>query len=99
MQAKLEGHLQLGSDAVCGADKNRVLPALQVEAEEPSEAANFAQHIAVKRLLRQELDASLGLVAAADVNPGIGVSNMSCFGFFGHGEDFLRRNPARSMAD
>ena len=64
VQAEFEGDLELGADAVGRADQDGVLPALQVEPEERAEAADAAQHIAVKGLLRQVLDALLGAVAA-----------------------------------
>ena len=73
--------------------------ALQVEPEESPKPADFAQHVAVKGPLRQELDAPLGLVAAADVNSRVGVSYVSCFAFLWHGKDFLRSHPARGTAD
>ena len=90
VQAQLEGDLQLGAHAVGRADQDGVFPALQVEPEERAKAADAAQHIAVKGLLRQVLDAVLGAVATADVHAGIGVGYGFGFGFVGHGADFLR---------
>ena len=75
VQAQLEGHLQLGSHAVGRADQDGLLPALHVQPEQRAEAADSAQHIAIKGLLRQVLDALLGAVAAAEVDAGVGVGH------------------------
>jgi transposase-like protein len=80
VHAELEGDLELGAHAVGGADQDGVLPALQVEPEERAEAADAAQHIAVKGLLRQVLDALLGAVAAGDVHAGVGVGHGGVIG-------------------
>ena len=86
--AQLEGDLELGAHAVGRADEDGVLPALQVEPEERAKAADSAQHVAVKGLLRQVLDAVLGAVATADVNASIGVGYGFGFGFVRHGAAF-----------
>ncbi len=90
VQAELEGHLELGAHAVGRADQDGVLPALHVEPEERAEAADAAQNIAVKGLLRQVLDAFLGAVATADIDACVGVGHGFGFGFVGHDAVFLR---------
>ena len=59
-----------------------------IQPVERAEAADAAQHIAVKGLLRQVLDAFLGAVATADVHAGVGVGHGFGFGFVRHGAAF-----------
>ena len=65
VQAQLERHLELGAHAVGRAHQDRALPALQIQPEQRPEAADPSQHIAIKGLLRQVLDAVLGAIATA----------------------------------
>ena len=89
VQAQREGDLQLGAHAVGGADQDRLLPALRVHPVQRAKAADAAQHVAVKGLLRQELDAILGALATAEINSRIGIGHGLLFGVFGHGQSFL----------
>jgi hypothetical protein len=63
VQAHFKGDLELGAHAVGRAHQDGVLPSLQVEAEKGAKATDAAQHIAVKGLLRQVLNALFGAVA------------------------------------
>ena len=72
-----------------------ILPSLQVEPEERAKPANPSQHVAIKGLLRQELDALLGAVASAEVDACVGISHGFGCGFVGHGEGFLLRKLLR----
>jgi hypothetical protein len=80
VNAELEGHLELGADAVRAADQDRVGKLLQVQAEEAAEAANFTQDVLVERLARQHLDALLGAIALADVDACVGIGGGLCRG-------------------
>src|ERR1035438_9114234 len=57
--------------------------------------ADFAEHTPGKGLVRQILDALLGAIRAADVHPGVGVSNRRRAGWGSLGHRFFRvfRNP------
>jgi len=74
VQPQGKGDLELGAHAVGRADQNGVFPALQIQPEKRAKAADPAQYVAVKGLLRQVLDSFLGLAGAAEVHAGIGVS-------------------------
>ena len=89
VQSQLERHFQLGPHPVRRAHQNRVLPPLQIQPEQRAKPANPSQHIAVKGLLRQKLDALLGPIASADVYAGVGVRHGFLFGFVRHSQDFL----------
>ena len=81
VQSQLEGNFELGTYAVGRADEDGGFPALQIEPEERSKAADAAQDVAVKGLLSQVFDAVLGAISTADVDPGIGVGYGFGFGF------------------
>src|SRR6202012_3098188 len=76
MDAELKGDLEFGADAVRAGNEHRTLISLQVRCEERTEAANAAEHAPGEGLLRECLDALLGLIAAGDVDAGIGVSDL-----------------------
>ena len=71
-----KGDLELGADAIRTRDEDRVLIALQVGREERAEAADAAEHAAGEGLLRERLDALLGVIAAGDVDAGVGVGDL-----------------------
>ena len=89
VEAEFEGDFELGADAVCRADEDRVLEALEVEAEERPEATDATEDIAVEGLLSEVFDALFGAVAGGDVDACRGVGDGLGLGCVRHGAGFL----------
>ena len=75
MDAKLEGDLEFGADAVGGGDKHRVWELFEVEREQAAEAADLAEHLPVEGFASEHLDALLAAFSAGDVDAGVGVAD------------------------
>ena len=89
VQPQLKGHLQLGPHSIGRAHQDGILPPLHIQPVERAKAPDPAQHIAIKGFLRQVLDALLGVVAAAQIHPGVGVSHGFRCNLLRHGAGFL----------
>src|SRR5205807_6222297 len=89
VQLHFKGHLQFGSDSVDAGDQHGVRVLGFVDGKEGAEAANFAEHSASEGLVRQVLNALLGAVGPADVNPGIGVGDRGGAGGWSLGHGFV----------
>ncbi len=79
MNAELEGDLELGADAIGARDEHGIFIALEIGREERAEAADAAEHATGEGLLRERLDTLLGLIAARDIDAGIGIGDLLVF--------------------
>jgi len=94
VDAQVEGQLELGADAVGGADQDGLGPFPEVELEKGAEAADAAQDTAVEGALGEVLDAVLGAVAGGDVDAGVGVGDGLAGGFRGFWVRFRQVGPS-----
>ena len=90
VQVHLKRDLQLRAHSVHTRDQHRVGVLRLIHRKQSAEAANFAQHAASEGFVSQVLDALLGAVRAADVNPGIGVRDRRRTGRGSLGHSFFR---------
>ena len=73
VDTKVKGNFELRSYPVGAGDKHRLFKFACIQFKEAAKTANLAQDAAVESLLRKILNALLGTVATADIDPGIGI--------------------------
>src|SRR4029077_10885460 len=72
-----EGDFQFGSDAINARDEHRLPHSTKIRREQPTEPANFSQHLRAVRVADKGLNSTFELVAKVNINAGAGVGFLS----------------------
>ncbi len=79
IQSAVDGELDLGSDAVIGGDKDRILESGGLEIEKPAKAADFGIGARPSRRPHQRLDFLDQRIARIDIDAGLRIGErLSC---------------------